>query len=152
MNARIAGLHSLRFLCSLLCALCLLAFSAIAHAANEPTAEGLSKTCEGFRTESKPSLDKAFCRGYMIGWRAGLEGAQIPDDKGVLQIVTFASDINQGDMAKQFLLYMDNHPEEKDALPKIALMHAMVSGSLVKVAPAEAAPAQAAPAPKAKGK
>ncbi len=133
MNARIARLHSLWLLCSL----CLLAFPAIARAANEPTAEGLSKTCEGFRAESKPTLDKAFCRGYMIGWRAGLEGAQIPDDKGVLQMVTFASDINQGDMAKQFLLYMDNHPEEKDALPKIALMHAMVSGSLVKLTPAE---------------
>jgi hypothetical protein len=139
-------------LCSLLCSLCLLASSAIAHAANEPTAEGLSKTCEGFRTDSKPSLDKAFCRGYMIGWRAGLEGAQFPDDQGVLQMVTFASDINQGDMAKQFLLYMDNHPEEKEALPKFALMHAMVSGSLVKVAPAQPAPVQAAPAKKEKGK
>jgi hypothetical protein len=75
MNARIS------LLCSFLCLLCLLAFSPTAHAANEPTAEGLSKTCEGFRTDSKPSLDKAFCRGYMIGWRAGIEGAQTPDDK-----------------------------------------------------------------------
>jgi hypothetical protein len=127
MNARIA------FLCSL----CLLTFSAIALAANEPTADSLRKSCEPFRAESAPSIDKAFCRGYIAGWRAGLEGAQIPDDKGVLQIVTFASDTTQVDMAKQFLLYMDNHPEEKDAIPKIALMHAMVSGSVVKLAPAE---------------
>jgi hypothetical protein len=54
-------------------------------------------------------------------------------------MVTFASDMNQGDMAKHFLLYMDSHPEEKDALPKIALMHAMVSGSLVKLTAVEKA-------------
>jgi hypothetical protein len=117
--------------------LLLLTFSAVAHAANDPTADGLRQICEGFRADSKPSLDKAFCRGYMIGWRAGLEGAQVLDDKGVFQVVTFASDISQGDMAKQFLLYMDNHPEEKEALPKFALMHAMVSGSLVKLTPVE---------------
>jgi len=127
----------------LLTFLLLLTLSAIANAANDPTADSLRQICEGFRTDSKPSLDKAFCRGYMIGWRAGLEGAQILDDKGVFQIVTFATDINQGDMAKQFLLYMDNHPEEKEALPKFALMHAMVAGNFIKLAPVESDPTKA---------
>ena len=127
MNARIVRISFL----------CLLAFPAFAHAANDVNADGLRKFCEPFRGNSTPSIDKAYCRGYMVGWRAGLEGAQIPDDKGVMQIVTFGSDVTDVDMARAFLLYLDNHPEEKDALPKIALMHAMVSGSLVKLTPAE---------------
>lgn len=113
----------------------LAAFSGIAEAANEANADGFRKFCEPFRSSSPPSVDKAYCRGYLVGWRAGLEGAQVPDDKGVLQIVTFGSGVTDVDMAKQFLLYMDNHADEKDAPPKIALMHAMVSGGIVKLTP-----------------
>jgi len=116
------------------------ALAAIAQAANEQNADSLRKFCEPFRSSSAPSLDKAYCRGYIVGWRAGIEGAQIPDDKGVLQIVTFAAGATDGDMARQFLLYMDNHADEKDALPKIALMHAMLSAGIAKTAPAEKAP------------
>ena len=127
MNLRI-GLISL---------LLLFLSSGIAQAANEANADGMRKFCEPFRSSSPPSIDKAFCRGYMVGWKAGLEGTQVPDDKGVLQIVTFGSGVTDADMAKQFLLYMDNHPDEKEALPKIALMHAMLSAGLVKLTPAE---------------
>lgn len=127
MNLRI-GLMSL---------LLLFLSSGIAQAANEANADGMRKFCEPFRSSSPPSIDKAFCRGYMVGWKAGLEGAQVPDDKGVLQIVTFGSGVTDADMAKQYLLYMDNHPEEKEALPKIALMHAMMSAGLVKLTPVD---------------
>jgi len=121
-------------ICQLLFLFCL---SGIAYAAPAATADAFRKSCEPFRSNAKPSLDKAFCRGYLIGWRSGLEGAQVSDDKNVMQIVTFGSGVSDADMAKSFLTYMDNHPEEKDAMPKIALMHAMVSGGLVKLTPAQ---------------
>ena len=115
----------------------LLALSGAAQAANDSNAGSMQKFCEPFRANSAPSIDKAFCRGYMVGFRAGLEGAQVPDDKGILQIVTFTDGVTEAQMAREFLLYMDNHPEEKEALPKIALMHSMVSGGLVRLAPVD---------------
>ena len=118
-----------------LCLLWLLAFSGAAHAANDATAGSMQKFCEPFRTESGPSIDKAYCRGYMVGLRAGIDGAQIPDDKGVVQTVVFTDNATDAQMAKEFVLYMDNHPDEKDSLPKTAVMRSLLSSGLVKLTP-----------------
>jgi hypothetical protein len=102
---------------------------------NSSRAEDLHKFCKPFTVESQPSVEKAYCRGYMVGWRGGIEGATIPDEKGFLQVVTFQEGVTDEQMARVFVSYMDSHPEEENKAPHVALLHSMLNGGLVSLGP-----------------
>ncbi len=79
----------------------------------------------------KPAgLDNA-CQGYMVGWSWGVEGTMTPDDNGFIGTVTFEDGVTGIQMAKVFVLYIENHPEEENKPAHVALMHAMLDSKLV---------------------
>jgi hypothetical protein len=97
------------------------------------TARDLHVFCKTFTVESGPSVEKAYCRGYVVGWRGGIEGVLIPDDKGMIGTVTFENDVTDDQMAKVFVLYMEKHPEEENKPPNVALLHSMLDSGLVSI-------------------
>jgi hypothetical protein len=46
------------------------------------------------------------CYGYMTGWANGIDGALVPDDKGVLATATFEEGVDVPQMIKVFVLYL----------------------------------------------
>jgi hypothetical protein len=82
-------------------------------------------------TSIKEGEQAATCAAYMAGWYFGVEGTLVTDDKGFLQTVTFEDSIKSSQMAKVFVLYLENHPEEENKPAHVALMHAMLNAGLV---------------------
>src|SRR5713226_4423867 len=74
---------------------------------------------------TKTSVEFARCMEYMVGWESAMEGMLAPNDKGVLRVATFESGITALQMAKVFVHYIDEHPEEENKPSHIALRHAM---------------------------
>jgi len=99
----------------------------IAHAATSRPAEVLSNNCEGFRNPTQTLTRQKLFAALMSAGGAGPRGRPIcPRRQSVLQIGPLPP-TSTWNMAKHFLLYMDNHPPRiKNSLATIALMHAMV--------------------------
>ena len=114
----------------LACLLILLA-SGIAQASNP--AIGLLNQCRvavsADATRVMPPATK--CLSYIEGWLEGIGGTLITDDKGFLQTVTIEDGVTANQVAKVFVLYMENHPEEENKRRQVALMHAMTNAGLV---------------------
>jgi len=93
---------------------CLLTLSEMSQASTDSKAADLRKFCVPFTTDTKPSIEKAYCRGYVVGWREGIEGTLTTEDKGMVQTVTFEDGVTDEQMAKVFVQYMASHPKEEN--------------------------------------
>jgi hypothetical protein len=109
----------------------------IAQASGESMkASGLLNVCiavahPNVQIPEMEAVHRPLCTGYMNGWLGGIEGVLIPDDKGFLQTVTLEDGVTGLQMAKVFVLYMENHPEEENKPAHVALMHALTNAGLV---------------------
>jgi len=114
-----------------------LTLSGIAHASNP--ARGLATQCKVAISETEDAtkiMPPAFkCLSYIEGWLEGIQGTLINDDKGFLQTVTIEDGVTATQVAKVFVLYMENHPEEENKPRQVALMHAMLNAGLVTLSP-----------------
>jgi Rap1a immunity proteins len=79
----------------------------------------------------KTSVEFARCMEYMVGWESAMEGMLAPNDKGELRVATFESGITAQQMAKVFVHYIDEHPEEENKPSHTALRHAMENSGLL---------------------
>jgi hypothetical protein len=68
------------------------------------------------------------------GWSWGIEGLLMPDDNGFVGVVSFEEGVTGLQMAKVFVLYIENHPEEENKPAHLALMRSMLDAKLVTVA------------------
>jgi PEGA domain-containing protein/Ssp1 endopeptidase immunity protein Rap1a len=100
----------------------------------EVSASYLANQCQNasspdFTSSANPA--NAWCRGYMSGWYRGVQDTLTYNDKGVLSTVTFEEGVAGAQIAKVFVIYMANHPEEENKPSHVALMHAMLDDGLV---------------------
>jgi hypothetical protein len=109
----------------------------IANANTDTKASALRDVCKNWAATApdKPvtlpdSYHEAACKGYMMEWSSGMEGLTMPDEKGTDAVVRFEDGITPIQMAKVFVLYMSNHPEEENKAGHVALMHAMSDAQL----------------------
>jgi len=111
----------------------LLVLSGIAQADNP--ARGLLAQCNTltFTTAESPKvLPPAYkCLSYIDGWLDGISGMLTTDDKGTLQTITIEDGVTNVQVAKVFILYMGNHPEEENKPRQVELWHAMLGSGLV---------------------
>lgn len=119
--------------------LLLLVFSGLAQANNTDNlkANKLVDVCRNWAATApdKPTkpddiYHQGACAGYMAGWSGGVEGSTQPDDKGFLGVVTFEDGVTSLQLAKVFVLYMENHPEEENKPAHVALLHAVSNAGL----------------------
>jgi hypothetical protein len=68
---------------------------------------------------------------YMVGWESAMEGILTPNDKGVLRVAHFETGITALQMAKVFVRYIDEHPEEQNKPSPVALKNAMENSGLL---------------------
>jgi hypothetical protein len=94
------------------------------------TLQGVCKRWIASVQDKPAGLDNA-CQGYMIGWSWGVEGTMTPDNNGFVGTVTFEDGVTGVQMARVFVLYIENHPEEENKPAHVALMHAMLDARLV---------------------
>jgi len=123
----------------------LLVGSAVAQDSNlHHTGFGLSNQCRVATTgdASKllpPPADK--CLWYINGWLEGVDGTLISDDKGVLQTATVTVTVEYSqtysptllEIARAYVLYIHDHPQEKDKLRQDALRDAMLDAGFLKL-------------------
>jgi Rap1a immunity proteins len=117
----------------------LAALSGIAQANSDTIkASALRDVCKNWAdtAPAKPTAlsdvyREGVCKGYMAGWLSGMEGAMVTDDKGFMQTVRFEEGVTGVQMAKVFVLYMQNHPEEENKPAHVALTHAMTDAQLI---------------------
>jgi hypothetical protein len=114
---------------------CLLVLlSGVAQADNP--ARGLIAQCNTAVSGSMPP-PAIKCLTYIDGWLDGISGMFTPDDNGNLQTITIEDGVTTLQVAKVFLAYMQNHPEDENKPRQVALWHAMLNAKLVTlVAPA----------------
>jgi len=71
----------------------------------------------------KNTFPHGACMGYMAGWKDATENPS----------VVFEAGVNNEQMGKVFMAYMQNHPEEENKPLSDVLMRAMQNAGLVKV-------------------
>src|ERR1039458_3809995 len=131
----------------ILIAVLLLCSFASGKTTGEVSASQLAKGCKNalsadFLTNPDPA--NAWCYGYMSGWYRGVQDTRTYNDKGLLSTVTFEEGVVGPQIAKVFVVYIANHPEEENKPSHVALMHATLdAGSVALVA--LASPGNAAP-------
>src|SRR5271155_2742630 len=114
----------------------------------EVNASYLANQCKNASSDdftSSPNPANAWCRGYMSGWYRGVQDTLTYNDKGVLSTVTFEEGVAGPQIAKVFVVYIANHPEEENKPSHVALMHAMLDAGLVTLASQPAAVPASAP-------
>ena len=122
--------------------LLLLAASGIAQASpNQWTAVALRGQCK--LTLNPPNFESteqamawqarsAPCIDYIIGWAGGIEGTLVLDAKtNTLETVAWEDGVKANQIAKVYLIYLQNHPEDENKPAHVALMHAMLDAGLV---------------------
>jgi hypothetical protein len=109
-------------------ALLLVLLPGIAQADNP--ARGLMAQCNTALGGSMPP-PAIKCLTYIDGWLDGISGMFTPDDKGNLQTITIEDGVTTLQVAKVFMVYMQNHPEEENKPRQVALWHAMLNSKLV---------------------
>lgn len=114
-----------------------LLLSGIAQGTADPMkASGLLNVCiavahPNTQNPQVEPIHRPLCTGYMSGWLGGVDGAMTADEKGFVQIVSIEDGVSPVQMAKVFVLYMENHPEEENKDAHVALMHALLDAKLV---------------------
>ncbi len=105
-----------------------------AHGSTEPVNAGLlHNICKRWiaAAPDKPVGFDNVCQGYLNGWSWGVEGLLMPDDHGFVGVINFEDGVTGLQMAKVFVLYIENHPEEENKPAHVALMHSMLDAKLV---------------------
>jgi hypothetical protein len=86
-------------------------------------ASDMKSFCKAFSIDnSPPSIEKAYCRGYIVGWF----GAEVQNSS-----LGFEDGIKDEQIARVLLAYIKNHPEEENKPTHDVLMRAMKSANLV---------------------
>ena len=121
----------------LACLLLLLSGVAQANNTDKLKAVKLVEVCKNWAATARDKPTKpddiyrqGLCEGYMLGWSWGMEGQMMPDEKGFVGTVTFEDGVTNLQLAKVFVLYMDNHPEEENKPAHVALLHAISNAGL----------------------
>jgi hypothetical protein len=122
---------------SVLTAILLLGSFAWGTTSGEVSAAYLATGCKNASSPDFTNADPAnmWCRGYMSGWYRGTQDMLTYNDKGFLSAVTFEEGVGGAQIAKVFIMYMANHPEEENKPSHVALMHAMLDAGLVALVP-----------------
>ncbi|MGA7796511.1 MAG: Rap1a/Tai family immunity protein [Candidatus Acidiferrales bacterium] len=104
--------------------LVLFLFCASVAWAGKTTASLGEKWCNSVTsTNPADNFPRGICVGYMSGWKDATENPS----------VVFEDGVTNTQMAKVFIVYMQNHPEEENKPLSDVLMRAMENAGLVKI-------------------